>query len=177
MGAQIERPGHRGRQDSTMFVPLFTYLPDFADMLALSRDYTLECAESMPEGKYPFRPNSEVRSFGQHMVHIAESLRGLYDMVLSGKNTPAAPLSEAGQEAVRSRAEVVSQLRQAFDYVATATATLTEMDLGQRVSFLGNRQLARWRVLDLILDHTTHHRAQAIVYMRMNGVRPPPYRA
>lgn len=32
--------------------------------------------------------------------------------------------------------------------------------------------------LDLILrgeSHTAHHRAQAIVYLRMNGIRPPKY--
>lgn len=177
MGAkQVERPGRQGRQGGTMFVPLFTYLPDFSNMLALSRDYTVECAQAMPEGKYVYRPVPDVRTFGQHMVHIAESTRGLYEMFIEGK-TGGLPLTEAGQEVVRSRADVVTQLRQSFQYVETAVNKLTEYELGQRVSFLGDRQLARWRVLDFILDHVTHHRAQTIVYLRINGVQPPSYRA
>lgn len=178
MGAvQNERPGRPNRQGGTLFVPLFTYLPDFSNMLALARDYTLECAQAMPEAKYRFRPVPEMRSFGQQMVHIAESLKGLYEMFVEAKTTGVAPLSEAGQEVVRSRAEVVAQLRQSFQYVDTAVSKLSEYELGQRISFLGDRQLARWRVLDFILDHTTHHRAQSIVYLRMNGIQPPSYRA
>lgn len=177
MWAQGERPCRQGRQGGTVFVPLFTYLPDFSDMLGLSRDYTIECALAMPESRYGFRPAQEVRTFGQHMVHIAESVRGVYEVFVEGKAGPTNALSEAGQEQVRSRAEVLSQLRQSFDYVGGAVGKLSEFELGQRVSFLGNRQIARWRVLDFILDHTTHHRGQTVVYLRMNGVRPPTYRA
>ena len=178
MGAtQAERPGRQGRQGNTLFVPLFTYLPDFSNMLSLARDYTVECAQAMPEAKYRYRPVPDVRSFGQQMVHIAESVKGLYEIFVEGKGAITNALSEAGQEVVRSRAEVVTQLRQSFQYVDAAVAKLTEYELGQRISFLGDRQLARWRVLDFILDHTTHHRAQTIVYLRMNGVQPPSYRA
>lgn len=177
MWAQPERPGRSSHQGGSVFVPPFTYLPDFSDMLGLSRDYTVECAMAMPEARYGYRPAQEVRTFGQHMVHIAESVRGVYEVYLEGKAGPTTALSEAGQELVRSRAEVLAQLRQSFEYVAGAVGKLSESELGQRASFLGNRQLARWRVLDFILDHTTHHRAQTVVYLRMNGVRPPTYRA
>jgi len=175
--AQVDRPGRQGRQGGTLFVPLFTYLPDFSNMLSLARDYTVECAQVMPEAKYAYRPVPDVRTFGQHMVHIGESVRGLFEIFVEGKVGAGPPMSEAGREVVRSRAEVVAQLRQSFQYVETAVAKLTEFELGQRISFLGDRQLARWRVLDFILDHTTHHRAQAVVYLRMNGVQPPAYRA
>lgn len=177
MGAQVERPGRPGRQGGTVFVPLFTYLPDFTNMLTLARDYTVECALAMPEARYGYRPVPDVRTFGQHMVHVAESVRGLYEVFVESKTGLGNPVSEAGKEVVRSRAEVVSQLRQSFQYVEAAVGKLSEFELGQRIGFLGSRQLARWRVLDFILDHTTHHRAQTIVYLRMNGIQPPTYRA
>jgi len=174
-GKQIER----SRRDDAgpAFVPPFTYLPDFSDKLALSRDYTLECVLAMPENRFGYRPIPDMRTFGQHMVHVAESVRGLFELFIEEKKAATNPLSEAGQELVRSRLEVAGQLRQSFDYVEKALAGLSETELGQRVAFLNNRQFARWRVLDFILDHTTHHRGQTIVYLRMCGVRPPIYRA
>ncbi len=31
------------------------------------------------------------------------------------------------------------------------------------------------QIINLMNDHLTHHRAQAIVYLRLNGVMPPKY--
>jgi uncharacterized damage-inducible protein DinB len=38
-------------------------------------------------------------------------------------------------------------------------------------------ELSRYWALHLILDHATHHRGQAVVYLRLNGIKPPEYRA
>jgi uncharacterized damage-inducible protein DinB len=31
------------------------------------------------------------------------------------------------------------------------------------------------QILNLLNDHQTHHRAQLIVYLRINGIKPPDY--
>jgi uncharacterized damage-inducible protein DinB len=157
--------------------PSGNFLAEFADEVRLSHAYTVECAEAMPEAKYFFRPVPEVRTFGQQMVHIGESVRGLYEVFLEGKNSPSGTLSEAGQELVRSKADVLLGLRDSFDYVEKAAARLNDANLETRVAFLNNREFSHRRVLHFILDHATHHRGQCIVYMRINGVRPPQYRA
>ncbi len=42
---------------------------------------------------------------------------------------------------------------------------------------LGGKEMSKRRVLRYLLDHTTHHRGQVIVHMRLAGLRPPQYRA
>lgn len=153
------------------------YSSDFSDALRLSRAYTLECAEAMPEAKYFFRPVPEVRTFGQQMVHIAESMRSVYEVFVEGRASPTAALSEAGKELVRSKVDVVIGLRDSFDYVDRACTKLSDSVLETRVQFLNNREVSKGRVLAFLLDHTTHHRGQTIVYMRLNGIVPPRYRA
>jgi uncharacterized damage-inducible protein DinB len=157
--------------------PSVGYTSDFTDELRLSRAYTLECADAMPEAKYFYRPVPEVRTFGQQMVHIAESLRSIYEVFIEGKTTPTAPLSEAGKELVRSKIDVLLSLRDAFDYIDKGSTKLTDGLLQAHVQFIENRQATRARILNYLLDHTTHHRAQTLVYMRLNGVTPPKYRA
>ena len=157
--------------------PGAAYGSDFSDEIRLSRAYTLECAEAMPEAKYFFRPVPEVRTFGQQMVHIAESMRSLYELFIEGKSSPTATLSEAGKELVRSKMDVVIALRDSFDYLDHASARLNDSVLQARVQFLNNREASKGRVLRFLLDHTTHHRGQTIVYMRLNGIVPPKYRA
>jgi len=153
------------------------YNSDFADELRLSRAYTLECAEAMPEAKYFFRPVPEVRTFGQQMVHIAETMRGVYEIFIEGKNAPTSALSEAGKELVRSKVDTIIALRDAFDYVDQGSIRLSDSILQARVQFLESRQVTRGRVLSYLLDHTTHHRGETVVYMRLNGITPPKYRA
>jgi uncharacterized damage-inducible protein DinB len=153
------------------------YSSDFSDELRLSRAYTLECAEAMPEAKYFFRPVPEVRTFGQQMVHIAESMRSVYEVFVEGKSAPTSVLSEAGKELVRSKMDVIIGLRDSFEYVDRASTRLSDSILQAHVQFLNNREVSKGRVLSFLLDHTTHHRAQTIVYMRLNGVVPPKYRA
>src|SRR5205823_5842431 len=77
------------------------------DEFKLSRSYTLDCAEALPEEKYSFRPVPEVRSFGQQMTHIAESIPGLYERFVEQNKTPVHQFSEAGKEDVKSKADVI----------------------------------------------------------------------
>ena len=157
--------------------PTVGYTLDLSDELRISRAYTLECAEAMTEAKYFFRPVPEERTFGQQMVHISESLRGLFEIFVEGKTAPSSALSEAGKELVRSKTDVIIGLRDSYDYVEQGCTRLNDGILQARVQFLNNREVSKGRVLRFLLDHTTHHRGQTIVYMRLNGLTPPKYRA
>jgi uncharacterized damage-inducible protein DinB len=150
---------------------------ELMDEISLARAYTVECAESMPEQHYGFRPVAEERTFGQQMIHIAESVRSIFEVFVQDKSQPTFALSEAGKEPVRSRAEVVSLLRESFTYVQRGAADLTDVDLEMRVQFLENRPFSKGRVVRFLLDHATYHRGASAVYMRLNGIRPPRYRA
>jgi uncharacterized damage-inducible protein DinB len=72
---------------------------------------------------------------------------------------------------------VVTLLRESFTYVQRGAADLTDVDLDLRVQFLENRPFSKGRVVRFLLDHATYHRGESAMYMRLNGIRPPRYRA
>ena len=157
--------------------PTADSVSELMDEISLARACTVECAEAMPEQHYGFRPVAEERTFGQQMVHIAESVRSLFEVFVQDKAQPTLLFSEAGKEVVKSRADVVTLLRESFTYVHRGAADLTDVDLDLRVQFLENRPFSKARVVRFLLDHATYHRGESAVYMRLNGVRPPHYRA
>ncbi|HXE89397.1 MAG TPA: DinB family protein [Terriglobales bacterium] len=150
---------------------------DFLDEIRLSHAYTVECAQAMAEPRYSLRPTPDMRTFGQQLVHIAESVQAIYEMFIEEKAKPAQVFSEAGQESVPSKILVVAKLHENFGYVERAALRLDGGTLEDSVPMFGGRPMTKRRVLRYLLDHATHHRGQIIVYMRLAGARPPQYRA
>ncbi len=165
------------RTKSAVAGPQIQFIPEFLDELKLSRAYTLECAQAMPREKYEFRPVPEVRSFGQQMIHLTEAVPGLYELFVEGKKTPTHPFSEGGKEPVLSKEEIIARLGLGFDYVERAAGRLNPSALRQTTKIFGGKVISKHRMLRFLLDHTTHHRGQTVVYLRLNHIQPPLYRA
>lgn len=168
---QFPRALHPDRQ-----LPARGFVDELGEEFKVSRIYTMECAQSMPEKSYNFRPTAEERTFGQQMVHIAEALQALYQMQVAEKAAPDQPFSEAGLEPVNSKLEVLTRLDSAFALVEKGLARLNGAALEKRVELLGV-PATKMRVLHFLLDHTAHHRGESVVYMRLQGVKPPVFRA
>ena len=151
-------------------------LDDLKKAFATSHAFSLDMANAMPEEKYHFKPVplDEIRTFGQQMVHIADGVRNLYQRFVEKKDVQFA---EAAKEQFASKAEVIAKLDEAYKYVEDAVAKLTDADLDRPTPFFGKSEVPLRRVLRTILDHSTHHRAQTVVYIRLNGLKPATYRA
>ena len=158
-------------------VPPFRAIVDaIAEEVRQSRAYTVECAAAMPEEKYSFLPVPEVRSFGQQMVHIAQANGSIMEWHVEGKKNPTWPYSGDGKEQVVSKTDVIAQLNASYDYIQKGLSQMTDgMLLDRFKTEMG--EFSRYWGLHLILDHATHHRGQAVVYLRLNGIKPPEYRA
>ena len=150
-------------------------MEEFLEAVRQSRAYTLECAMAMPEDKYNFRPVPEVRSFGQQLVHIAEANGSIMEWHVEGKKNPSWPYSGDGKERVTSKADVIAQLNAAYDYIEKGLSQMTDAMLRERVKAEDTEESRQWG-LHLLLDHATHHRGQVVVYLRLNGIKPPEYR-
>ena len=175
MWAQSERGGYP--RPGLRRGPTADSVSEFMDEISLARACAVEHAEAMPEEHFGFRPVAEERTFGQQMVHIAESVRGIFEVFVQDKSQPTFTFGEAGKEVVKSKADVVSLLRESFTYVHRGAADLTDVDLEMRVQFLENRPFSKGRVVRFLLDHATYHRGESAVYMRLSGIKPPRYRA
>ena len=153
------------------------HVGEFLDELRVSRTYTMECARAMPETNINFAPVPTMRTYGQQLVHLAESIPGMFELFIEEKAKPIYTFSEAGKEEVRSKNDVIAQLGKGFDYVESAAAKVRNSDLRKMVKTFGGLEMSKHRVLRFILDHATHHRSQCVVYLRISGIRPPLYRA
>jgi len=132
---------------------------------ALSK-LSVAVAQAMPADKYGFRPHPESMNFGELMSHIATTnfqfCAGLKDA------TPPESPSSADKDAI------VKHLSASFDYCSGVISSLTEADLSKVHSSPDGRLPGR-EILLAMFVHVAHHRGQAEIYLRENGIKPPSY--
>jgi len=144
-----------------------------------SAEFTIAVANTMPDESYNFRPNAEEMSFGQLMAHIAGvNLNACANA--SGLTKPALPpkIAEWAKDTQKidvDKATALSFLRDSFDFCDKAVAAMTPERMDTVVGPPA-RNLTGFEWLWGYFTHTAHHRAQAEVYLRVKGIKPPDYR-
>jgi uncharacterized damage-inducible protein DinB len=122
-----------------------------------SRKYTLSVAEAMPEASYSFKPTESVWNFGELLNHIAYGIQWWEANYVKGVQTDWAPPA-----AKASRQETIAYLRDAY------TGLRKTLEKGP----LGDDAIKGFHATT---DHITHHRGQAVIYLRCKGITPPEY--
>jgi hypothetical protein len=80
---------------------------------------------------------------------------------------------EAGVKETDPKDKLIDALKKSFDYCSTQLPKLQDSQLGEEVSWFGNRKLTKGAaVLDLSADWADHY-AQMASYLRLNGLLPP----
>lgn len=132
--------------------------------------YTLELAEAMPSEHYDFRPTEEQMTFQEQVLHMADNVAWLTGSYLFGEK-----VSVEGTMENASKEEVIATARKAMEAAHAALQNLDASTLDDEVQFFAG-PMSRRRIVFLLNDHLAHHRGQIIVYARMQGIKPPPYR-
>jgi uncharacterized damage-inducible protein DinB len=147
------------------------------------RGNTIKIAEEIPEDKYSFSPAPGVRTVAQTLAHIAlgtkfneqvnrlerrTTMVGFDFPKFMRENTPEL-------EKPRTKAELVTLLRERGDDFAGWLDTLSDDFLGESVSMPpGGHPASRTR-FDMLLgakEHEMHHRGQLMVIERIIGITP-----
>jgi uncharacterized damage-inducible protein DinB len=132
---------------------------------ALSK-LSVAVAQAMPADQYGFRPHPESMNFGELMSHIATTnfqfCAGLKDAAPPALSSPT------------DRDAVIKYLSASFDYCSAAISGLTDADLSKVHSSPDGRLPGR-EILLAMYVHVAHHRGQAEIYLRDNGIKPPSY--
>jgi uncharacterized damage-inducible protein DinB len=135
--------------------------------LKTSREFTIKVAEAMPENSYDFKLTPPQMSFAEQITHIAQAQDFFLSYLAGEKASQAKPAS-------KSKADVIVFLKASFDKaIARAEAATPE-----KLHATYKTDEGALTGLDLILmdlDHTTHHRASAEMYLRAKGIKPPDY--
>lgn len=149
------------------------YVAEMQKKWANAKTYTLALAESMPPEQYGFRPVADEMSFAEQMVHLSANMVWLSSSYLLGEQPPQ---DLSAKEALNgaTKADILNLVERSMDYAASALQKFDPARLDEPVKFFAG-PMTRRQIITLLNDHLTHHRAQAIVYLRLNGVVPPKY--
>ncbi|MEP7273945.1 MAG: DinB family protein [Acidobacteriota bacterium] len=133
-------------------------------------------AEDMPEDKYKFAPtNGEfrgVRNFGKQVKHAAAAMQLISATVL-GDPIPPDAADERGPDSARTKSEVMKYLKDSFDYLRKAVASIDENNAFELIKNpFGQGQQTRIGLITLALVHSSNHYGQMVEYLRMNGLKP-----
>jgi len=81
---------------------------------------------------------------------------------------------ESGPASVTTKADVLKYLKDSFEYVHKAIATINDTNLtGTVKSPFGEGSVSRLGLATSVSSHGFDHYGQMVVYLRMNGIIPP----
>jgi uncharacterized damage-inducible protein DinB len=146
---------------------------EFVKDWQISKQFTLEVADKMPEADYRFKATPAEMSFGGLMLHVADS--SVYRFwQLSGAKPPY-DLKQEGSKL--SKTEIMDRLGKSFDYVIQVLPKLTpeQWDKTLKVDWKGRPEATGRQMALNMFVHVAHHRAQAEVYLRLKNIVPPTY--
>ena len=134
--------------------------------------------DSIPEAKYGYKPTPAQLTIGYIAQHLADDNYFFCNQFGEMKGTRVAK-DTATADSVKAtwpKAELVSKLKESFDFCEKAFAQLDDAKLADQVTmtFGGNsRQVPR---AQMVLGHVivmADHYSQIANYMRLNGMIPP----
>lgn len=139
----------------------------YVNHLKTSRDFTIKVAQQMKDSDYGFKLTPPQMSFAEQLMHLSETNVWLYS-TLQNKKSPFAKPSNP------TKANVIEYLTKSFDYSIGVLTKLSPDQLEKSYQAEG-KSMQGWDVVMLSLDHTTHHRAQCEMYLRVKGITPAEY--
>jgi hypothetical protein len=138
----------------------------------------VDVAEAMPEEKFNFTPESMnipgddykgVRTFAVQVKHVAASNYFIWSP-LTGDSLPEGLKDGNGPQNLKTKAEIISFLKDSFALGHKAAATLTT---GTMLQTPGSSKSTRLRLAVFGVEHAFDHYGQMVEYLRMNGIVPP----
>ena len=129
----------------------------FAVMLENSRQYTLAVANAMPEKDFHFKPSGAGWDFGELLNHIAYGIEWWESNFIKGNKTDWNP-----PPVKESKKEITNLLEQVYTSLSNTVAKTQWNDKSMQG-------------FNATIDHITHHRGQAVVFLRCKGIEPPEY--
>ncbi|CAN5426215.1 hypothetical protein BH23BAC1_BH23BAC1_35490 [soil metagenome] len=136
-----------------------------------AKDYTKEYLDAMPADGVTFKPNPDVRSFADQMLHIAGA-NFAFASAASGKENPQQGKNLETMQEYKSKDALSKIVLESYDFVINAIKDTNEDKFDDNIT-LFKWDMSRERAFAKAFEHQTHHRGQATIYLRMKGVTPP----
>jgi len=133
--------------------------------------YTVEYLNTMPADKYSFKATDSVRSFAQHMLHLAQSNVNTIAQVVGQPNILGNRVLEDSKTA-QTKDSVMYYVVASYDLFIGGLKKMKMSSLPEKIKFYFWEE-TRYALLLKAFEHQTHHRGQTTVYIRLLGLHPP----
>ena len=141
--------------------------------LASASKNLVASAELMPADKYGFHPTPAQMTFGQLVVHIAQTNIALCSGI-SGTPAPVTPAEMQKMSATDTKEALVGSIRRSFDYCAEALAKVDDSRLSEQVTMFGRASgQSRGAAIVVLAADWADHYSTAASYLRLNDILPP----
>jgi uncharacterized damage-inducible protein DinB len=138
-----------------------------------AKAYTLEYLSAADEELIAFKPTADMRTFGEQMLHIAESNYG-FASAASGKKSPVTSGQlEKSSDRYKSKDSLTNVVMKSYDFVISALQQAGESEMDETIKIFNRFEMPRKTGFRKAFEHQTHHRGQTTVYLRLRGIRPP----
>lgn len=136
----------------------------------------IRSGEKMPEEFYGLRPGTqeEVRTFGQHLSHVA-NYNYLWCAEAKGEKNPNAGINL--EKTLTAKDQVLKALRASYDYCDGVYSALTEANAGEVLTITqeSGRQVQQTRAGLLLLNiaHNEEMYGSIVTTLRIKNIVPP----
>lgn len=135
-----------------------------------AKEYTIKVAILLPEDKFSFRPVQGEMSFGEQLLHLSSNMRWLCSTYLEAVKNPVKKI----EVKVQKKEDIIAILNKDYDFAINTLQHFETVHLSDTVTFFAG-PMNKLQIINLLNDHQTNHRAQLLVYLRLNGIKPPDY--
>jgi uncharacterized damage-inducible protein DinB len=141
-----------------------------------NKNNILRSADKMPEELFGLRPGpqEEVRTFGQHLAHVA-NFNFLWCSQAKGEKNPNA--GNNLEKTLKTKAEITKALTDSFAYCDPAYAALTDASGAEVVEITqeSGRQVRQPRMALLMMNlaHNNELYGNLVTTMRIKSIVPP----
>ena len=130
----------------------------------------IDMAEDFPEDKYDYRPTPEVRTFAEHLLHIA----GSNQVMLAAARGEKPGEEEISREKYKTKAEVAAVVKKSFDDCAAFIQQLGDAGMAKPVTHpFAHRTMSQHAFWVGATVNAAEHYGNLVVYYRLNGLVPP----
>lgn len=139
---------------------------------ALKAEHSMTCAviAALPLERGEYRPHSDSRSAFELAWHIVSVEIKYLDAIAAGEFPhDLRPIPDD----VRTSSDILAWYTERFDPAVKRLEATTGDELLRMVDFYGLRTFPAIGLLQLILNHTIHHRGQLSTYLRPMGAKVP----
>ncbi|WP_324025288.1 DinB family protein [Maribacter sp. BPC-D8] len=150
------------------------FIDDSIERLENSRKYLLLVADMMPEEKYDYKATEESLSFSENLMHIGFALDWHSQSLIGNREARVYQTDTIFKPANKTKEEMMARIDQTFTEAIALLQDVVPAELNIELDYFGSTRSKR-QIYMLLADHITHHRAQMLVSMRLNGLVPPRY--